>query len=475
MNRPRYLLLLIILLGFALRLPGLFGNTFHADEALFGSWARLIAVWRDPLLQSVGVDKPPLLFYVQAPFYQMVGNVAWAARLPNFVVSVWMVPLTAVLTTFLTRRRHPAAPLLAALLIACSPLAIQFSATAFTDPLMSFFVLLALYSAVASKQAKATLFTSRFPLLTGLGLGLAVATKYQAVLFLPLLVGLGGYRQGRAFFLPFTLGLSLPLTAVVGWEIARTGSFTLWSAQMSSYGGVRLAWSWELWPRFIAWLGLWASLLGVGWSKEQGARCKVYHSPCTMSHLQLIVIFLIGYALLHWLLAVPVWDRYLLPLVPLTAVGIGVVQGARGKIQGSRFKALHLAFIILLVGQGIFASQGWFALGSTPRSDQGAAEIAAILQDEPYGTVLYDHWYSWHWRYHFFDRGVYVSWFPHPAHLAEELHVFGGDGHNRYLVLPNNHTAVPLHRTVQEAGFTLQPIHEAEGMMLYQITMNKEQ
>ena len=40
----------IIWLGAALRLRGLFANTFHADEALFASWARLIAVWRDPLL-----------------------------------------------------------------------------------------------------------------------------------------------------------------------------------------------------------------------------------------------------------------------------------------------------------------------------------------------------------------------------------------------------------------------------------------
>ena len=47
----RVLLLLIILwLAALLRFPALFNNHFHADEALFASWARLIAIGRDPLL-----------------------------------------------------------------------------------------------------------------------------------------------------------------------------------------------------------------------------------------------------------------------------------------------------------------------------------------------------------------------------------------------------------------------------------------
>ena len=50
------------------RLPGLFANRFHADEALFASFARTIAVWRDPLLQMQPIDKPPLLFYAPALF-----------------------------------------------------------------------------------------------------------------------------------------------------------------------------------------------------------------------------------------------------------------------------------------------------------------------------------------------------------------------------------------------------------------------
>ena len=85
------------------RLPGLFANRFHADEALFASFARTIAVWHDPLLQMQPVDKPPLLFYAQALFYPLLGPVEFAARLPNFVVSILLVPLTGVLAWRLFR------------------------------------------------------------------------------------------------------------------------------------------------------------------------------------------------------------------------------------------------------------------------------------------------------------------------------------------------------------------------------------
>ena len=93
-----------MLLGAALRLRGLFANTFHADEALFASWARLIAVWRDPLLLTQPVDKPPLLFYSQALFYPLFGPVEWAARLPSLLASLLLIPVSYTHLTLPTNR-----------------------------------------------------------------------------------------------------------------------------------------------------------------------------------------------------------------------------------------------------------------------------------------------------------------------------------------------------------------------------------
>jgi hypothetical protein len=125
----------------------------------------------------------------------------------------------------------------------------------------------------------------------------------------------------------------------------------------------------------------------------------------------------------------------------------------------------------LLLGAARTARRGDYPVGSRPAADGGAAEIAMLLQDAPYGTVLYDHWWSWQWRFYFFDRGVYVHWFPHPAALLEDLAVFSGGEGERYLVLPRSLAARPVQRALYTAGFTLQPMHTTEGMTLFRIVL----
>jgi 4-amino-4-deoxy-L-arabinose transferase-like glycosyltransferase len=479
----------LVLLAFFLRLPGLFSNTFHADEALFAGWARLIAVWRDPLLQTQLVDKPPLLFYLQALFYPLFGPVDWAARLPNFIASLLLLPLTVTLVRRLYR--DEVAALAAAVLLTLSPLAIQFSATAFTDPLLT--TLLTTAMVMTNDERRTT--NARHS--SAIWFGLALATKYQAILFLPLLLALLAWQGWRWRAVARWLGgVMLVWLPVAAWEIARTGGFTLWTAQMSAYGGVRLIWSWELWPRLVAWAELWRLLFGSPllfvlfllllpgfiWFVGDGAR------PLTLDWL--LGVYLLIYFLLHWFVAVPVWDRYLLPVVPLVAVvsgrmlsrlfrfvGVAHERGASQEIK--MFGLLSLLLLLQLPG-GWAARDGRFPVGGQATADGGVAQVAAFLADAPYGTVLYDHWWSWHWRYYLFDKCVYLSWFPHPAALLEDLSVFAGDGHLRYLALPAAPPALPVQRAMREAGYSLQPVFTAyqpdgrPSIFLYQIVRQGE-
>ncbi len=509
----------ISLLAFWLRARGLFANSFHADEALFASWARHIASWKDPLLLTQAVDKPPLLFYMQALFYPPLGPVEWAARLPNFMVSVWLAPLTAVLyrRLYVEEERGetagefpsafpisitPAVPpllrvpsrinaLLSALIVACSPLAIQFSATAFTDPLLTFWLVASLAvtrNPYAVNRLRITDY--RLPITSGFLFGLAIATKYQAVLFLPLVVGVGwlvGY--GRAHWQRWLMGVLPMLMAVFLWDVARTGSWSLWSAQIGNYGGVRLAWSWELWPRLLAWGQLWVTavppilllmfsllLIALLW---RAWRVDDFASRVDL----LLILFVLGYVVLHWVTAVPVWDRYLLPLVPMVAVLIGrglerLGDWKIGRLGGTISRCPHrqslnllisLFSLLIILFPAWGARYGRYPAGGQVNADQGVAQIAAVLADEPYGTVLYDHWYSWQWGYHLFYRKVYVSWFPHGAALAEDLAVFGRDGNTRYITLPNSMISQPIIRAIHSAGFQLHLVATAGNIALYQI------
>lgn len=474
----RLWLVVIILSGAFVRLPGLFANSFHGDEALFATWARLIAVWRDPLLNSQLVDKPPLLFYSQAFFYPLMGTPEpWVARLPNYIASLLLIPLVGVLSWRLYRHWLPA--LAAALFIALSPFTVQFSATAFTDPLMTALVTGSLLAVVtAAPQA-------RGPLLGGVLLGLAVATKYQALLFVPLVAALA-WMQGwsRSRWWRWLVGVVLPIVTSLLWVAVRDGP-VLWAVQQQNYGALRPAWSWELWPRLEEWAQLWGIMFGspvLGFAILLALpvflALLIYDRDWPAAYDQLLLLFIIGYVELHWFLAIPIWDRYLLPLAPLAAcllgqfgtrviAFIGPALGAESRVRLLRIAAL-LVLLVLLVPPALGARQGTFPVGGQPDADSGAELVAGVLYDAPYGTVLYDHWYSWQWRYYLLDRGVHVNWFSHPVALAEDLEVFGKEG-SRFVALPANEMALPVKDAVAGVGYELVPVEAAGDIVLYHI------
>ena len=131
---------------------------------------------------------------------------------------------------------------------------------------------------------------------------------------------------------------------------------------------------------------------------------------------------------------------------------------------------------ILLLIQAIPAIQGNYPFGGRVGNDEGAAAIAQILIDEPYGTVLYDHDYSWHWRYHFFYKGVYVEWFENEKDLFENLEAFfTSDQHNkRYLVLKTDEKlSDSLKSSLPNSGYRLKPIAAEGKIELYLITQDQ--
>lgn len=477
--RSATIVVLLTLLAAALRFHGLFVEGLHADEALFATWARMIGTWRAPLLGGELVDKPPLLFYTQAVFYPLVGTASpWVARLPNMAASILMVPLTARLVWNLFE--DGLAMVVAAILVSCSPLLVQFSATSFTDPLMTAFLIASLVS--ASAQATGA---RRRATVGGFLLGLAMATKHQAVLFIPLYLAIAWLSgMDRRAWRPWLAGLLAPLLGIALWQLARGGGIGLWVRQMEGFGGLRLAWSWELWSRLEAWADLWSTFIGA----PVLAFALLLFTPVFLALLiqhqnrrtaldQAILLFLVFYSLSHWFVAVPVWDRYLLPVALLAAVLLGrFVSRVLGFVlpelplpaRATATGAVVL-FFMLMAPAGVAAREGEFAIGAQQRGPAGVVVVANELADAPYGSVLYDHWYSWQWRYYLMDSGVYVSWFAHPAALVADLDTFFDGEEARYLALPADSPALPVQRALQEAGYTLHATRLAPDMTLYLI------
>ncbi|MBN1641254.1 MAG: glycosyltransferase family 39 protein [Anaerolineae bacterium] len=250
----------LLLAAFALRVHYLTHDRFHADEALYAGWALRI-LDDDPLLLDEPVDKPPLYLYLLAASMRVLGRSEVGARVPNLCASM----LNVALLYRLARRLYgPRTARWAAFLGTCSPLAILFARTAFTDPLLVTWMLVALCALAAPPRDTRWAAAARYAG-AGLAAGLAFATKQHAVLLLPFPLALIWARWGsmrrRRWLLAALPGLALPVGLVTWWDAQRWAIRPgFWQQSALSYGGLGWAPVAEWGARGIEWLG-WARYL----------------------------------------------------------------------------------------------------------------------------------------------------------------------------------------------------------------------
>ena len=120
------------------------------------------------------------------------------------------------------------------------------------------------------------------------------------------------------------LGFALIAASVLLWDRAR-GGLPFWVQQTVNYGGIRLIYASELGPRLAGWLDLLPYFFGpiVGLLGLIGLPLLLYRDLTREARTRAawidlwLLTYAIGFVALHWLLAFPVWDRYLLILVPM--------------------------------------------------------------------------------------------------------------------------------------------------------------
>lgn len=465
----------LLLLAAAARILPLTDNRFHPDEALYARWGLLIATGRDPLLANVPVDKPPLWPYLLAGGFSLFGNSELAARLPAFAASLLSVALTYALARSLWGARDTA--ILAAALMAFSPYSILFAVTAFTDPLLVLWVLAALTFAAQDRPGRA-----------GLCLGLALATKQTALLFLPLGIGLAFLckRKHRTTerLARFILGLVPGVVALVTWDMLRHAPLSFWEQSIASYGGLRLA-PWEELPtRLAGWAERGAYLLGPPWLTAglvglalAAAFTRALPSPASpLSNRvearywgergegartavdKLLAAFVLAFLALHVFLTFNIWDRYLLGLVPVIALlatcGVMRLVGARSMTIRNMAIAGLTALLLIPAWQ---AAHSHYPIGGDHGAYDGIDQIANRLRHMPWGTVLYDQALNWELGYYLFDGPIYLAWFRSPEHLAEDLRAFRNTPTPRLLIVPAWQPSYPLNDAVAAAGYRQAP------------------
>lgn len=481
------MVLSLVVLGWGLRLSPMVVNRFHPDEALYGYWGLLIGRGQDPWLAGVPVDKPPLLPYLVAGAQMLFGSSEFAVRLVGLAAGLLMIPLVARLTRSLYGNRR--ALVVAAASVTLSPFAILFSATGFTDPLMVALGLATCVTAIHGRSGWA-----------GLLAGLTVAAKQTGVAWLPLALAflfIGGrsslatrrprtsghsYRSFMLNLWPFLVGFSLAIGLVLIWDMVRVarGASGFWHAGVTDFGGLRLIWPRELLGRLRGWTELAGyifvspvinGVLVAGTALFVGN--DIAHHRYERGSLAdlFLVAFVLIYFLIHWLWAFPVWDRYLLPLVPVLAILLGRILCFLGPHFRSAFErcicnsvgrrwAWVVVYMALLVGPSLVAfkaARSGYPVGTDHGAYDGIEDVSAFLSGLPEGTVVYQHWLGWHYAYYLFDAPVYVAYWLTPAWLAQDVRAFGA-AEPRYVTFPSWESSARVERELAGVGYGLKRV-----------------
>lgn len=496
---------LIVLLGAALRLHALTRDVrFHPDEALFSAFARSAAL-NGAWLFPGALDKPPLSLYTMAlsmtAFATQERTILaldtrlgeFAARLPAALASITLIAVTYALAN---RLYSPPSPLsafsegagergrgfrgegiVAALCLTLSPYAIAFSAIAFTDGLMLLCMVVALWQIAAGRWSA-----------SGVWLALGFACKQQALFYLPLVIALGWglhpVGTWRAVSLQ-AIRLFVPIVLCVGalliWDAARAQPDSMFALAAANNAPWRLIRADEILPRLAVWLSHGGALLGA--APLTGALVALALVAVTVRIIRhprrrktlvdvILLTYILGYGLLHWLTAFNTYDRYLLPLLPLVCllVARGVV-GVSQILQFNRKLAVSLclcAFVLMLL-PARDASEGRANVGGDRGEHDDIDQVADFLNSLPLGAIIYDHWLGWELRYYLGEwtdkRCVY---YPTPEALAADA-LRQPDPAPRYFPVPANQPAQPWLDALRAAGFKVTRVYTTRRFVVYEL------
>ncbi|MFQ3536524.1 MAG: glycosyltransferase family 39 protein [Aggregatilineales bacterium] len=402
-------LLSLLLIAAALRLAVLTHDVrFHPDEALYATYARRMARYGDLLLSDAPLDKPPLGLFVNALSFSMLGEGEFAARLPATYFSLINVAACCALARRLLDRRTA---LIVGAIMAFSPFDLAFSGTAFHDPLLTLCCSLC-----------ALLLSRNQPFYGGAFAALALATKQSALQFLPIYALLGAIGL-RRLSLRTLLAFSAPILAVslalFGWSMARAAPVDFWTLGILNPGALRLIRSDEVLPRLARWLTLYSQSVGFTPLLCVGI-CGVWSALKSATRPSAAILIaacgLLGTLLAYWLIAFPMYDRYLLPLIPLTALLIGCGMAAW------RSQLVILAALALITPFTWRTLCNEHTIGVQSEFYRGVDQLAAHINALDGAPIVYDHWLSWELRYYLGDSPrAQLIWYPSAEWLSRDV------------------------------------------------------
>nr|MBA3873962.1 hypothetical protein [Anaerolineae bacterium] len=235
----------------------------------------------------------------------------------------------------------------------------------------------------------------------------------------------------------------------------------------------------ELLPRLLEWsyygqyligAGLVTLTLGVialvGLVKQ--ARKRLSSDTCIDA---LLTAFIVIYMLVHWLVAINIYDRYLLLILPPVALLL-----ARGLSRLSQsVKNVKMQALVAVILLAICLPSAWAAsedklpIGGDRSQNNGIEQVADYLNSKRLGAIVYDHWLGWELGYYMGTwsdkRRVY---YPTPQALANDA-LLQADRAPRYFVVPDWADGQAWLDALREARFKVAETYHHAPFAVYEL------
>jgi len=354
-------------------------------------------------------------------------------------------------------------------------LAVAFSATAFTDGLTLLCIGIALLMSSWRRWFWA-----------GLWLALGFWCKQQAVLYVPLVLGIGWIceqRAGRRLSIVNGLRLVVPLIVgivlLVVWDSARGQATSMWTLATVNNDPGRLVRMDELLPRLSAWWRYGQYLMGVG--IVTAGLCFValiglvkrmrFNRDYDVKTDGVFAAYIAFYMVFHWLVAINIYDRYLLLILPpavlLIARGISRLTQEIKAINPQRLIVLLL--VIICIPTAWAASENRLPIGGDRGQHNGIEQVADYLNSQRLGAIVYDRWLGWELGYY---MGTWSDkrrvFYPTPEALTNDA-LLQADIAPRYFVVPDWVDAHLWLDTLREAHFKVAQSYYQAPFAVYEL------
>lgn len=441
----------LIWLSFALALYGLNRFPLREDEAIYSVWA--LHGWRvDPFFLTVWPDKPPLFLGVLGLAFRLWGASQAGGRLLNILLTL----LTALVVGATARRLWGARRgFVVTALYLFNPFVLSFASTVYTDPMLVLAGQVALWLALTGRHFGA-----------GFWLGVAIMTKQQGLLYVPLIMAVlwASSTWSKADQIPwqkrrwlrFGLGALVVLAPVLYWDSSRWAvAPSPWDLGVRHYGTLQILppsqwlarlveWAALLWyfaASWLVWMVLSVLLILILYRRGKLLLASMIKHPV----VGWLLLWSIGFLVLHMVTSIQLWDRYLLPLAPFfcllvawlvdpLAKTVQVQRAARWTVTGG------LLGLLLLAPPALTAARGGLPIGGDHGDYGGLTEaIAWLKRTAPPASILYQQRLGWLYQFYFYDElavgRIDLRWFPTPAYLA--ANAAQSPTQSRFLVLPD--------------------------------------